>query len=98
MGSGVTLTFWKSKNSLLKVTVSPERARRMMSSDWSVRAPRSLEDTPKPVNSSRLKPIPDTELETAARENINGRNILGKTYRIVEWHQQHARCDANPVG
>ena len=57
ISSGVTLTFWKSKKSLLKVTVSPARARRMMSSDWSVRAPRSLEDTPKPTNSSRLKPI-----------------------------------------
>src|SRR5258708_39548221 len=58
MGPGVSLTFSKSKNSLLKVTVSPARARRMISRDWSVRAPRSLEDTPKPENSSRLKPIP----------------------------------------
>ena len=46
MGSGVTRTFWKSKNSLLKVTVSPRRARRRISSDWSVRAPRCFEDTP----------------------------------------------------
>jgi hypothetical protein len=43
IGSGVTLTFWKSKKSLLKVMVSPARARRMMSSDWLVRAPRSFE-------------------------------------------------------
>ena len=55
---GVTLMFWNSKNSLLKVTVSPASARRIISRDWLVRAPRSLKGTPKPSNSSRLKPIP----------------------------------------
>ena len=45
-----------------------------------------------------FKADPDTELETAAQDDINGRNILGKSDRIVKRHQQHARCDADPVG
>jgi hypothetical protein len=45
-----------------------------------------------------LEADPHTELETAARDDIDGRNILGKADRIVERHQQHAGCDADAVG
>jgi hypothetical protein len=41
---------------------------------------------------------PDAKLEATAGDHINGCNILGKAYRIVERHQQHAGCDTDPVG
>ena len=41
---------------------------------------------------------PDTKLETAARDDINGRDILGEAYGIVKRHQEHAGYDADPVG
>jgi hypothetical protein len=57
-----------------------------------------LEDTPKPCELFAFEADPDTKFETAARDDINGRNILGKAYRIVERHQQHPGCDADAVG
>ena len=41
---------------------------------------------------------PGAELETTAGDHINGRNVLGKAYGIVERHQEHAGYDADPLG
>jgi hypothetical protein len=78
MGAGVTLMFWKSENALLKVTVSPASARRMISSDWSVRAARSLKRHTETCKLFAFEADPNAEFEAAAGDHVDGRDILGK--------------------
>src|SRR5580704_2953940 len=45
-----------------------------------------------------LEADPNAKLEATAGDHINGRNVLGQADRIVQRHQQHPGCDADPVG
>ena len=36
----------------------------------------------------------DSEIEPAAREKIQGRNLLGKQHRIVPWQHKNRRAEA----
>src|SRR6266404_6944671 len=45
-----------------------------------------------------LEADPDAELKAAARDDIDYRNIFSEAHGIVEGHQEHARCDADPFG
>src|SRR5437016_3597988 len=40
----------------------------------------------------------DSDLETAARNDVDYRDILGEAYGVVERHQEHSRRDADPLG
>jgi hypothetical protein len=97
IGSGVTLMFWKSKNSLLKVTVSPASASNYFEGLVGSRSALFERHT----ETLELFPFdadPGAELETTAGDHINGRNILGKAYGIVKRHQEHSGYDTDPVG
>ena len=66
---------------------------------WFGRNRRLAKDFENPCrNLFAFEADPHAKFEAAARDDINGRNVLGKTYRIVKGHQQHAGCDADPVG
>jgi hypothetical protein len=39
----------------------------------------------------------DTQLEPAARDDIDYRDILRETHRIVKGHQEHSGCDADTL-
>src|SRR5208282_3106036 len=45
-----------------------------------------------------LKADPDAELKAPAGDDIDHRDIFSDAYGIVEGHQEHARCDADPFG
>jgi hypothetical protein len=52
----------------------------------------------KPFELFPLEADAGAELETAPGDDIDCRDILGKADRIVKRHQEHARCDADPIG
>ena len=87
--------FWNSKNSLLKVTVSPASARRIISRDWLVRAPRSLKGHTETFELFPFEADTDAELKTTAGDDINCRDVLGKAYRIVKRHHYLDRFESS---
>jgi hypothetical protein len=57
-----------------------------------------LKGTPKPSNSSRFEAYSSVEIETAAGDDVNCRDILGKPHGIVKRGQEHSGDDADPAG
>src|SRR5689334_8451067 len=98
VGAGVNLIRWESENALLKGDgfareSSADDVERLVGARAAL-----LGGHAEARKLFTFEADPDTKFETAARDDINGRNILGKAYRIVERHQQHAGCDADAVG
>ena len=71
----------------------------MMSMTSHVRPKRSLGSIPKVWKLLPLRPDPDADVESAIRDHVHGRDVLGQPQRIVEQQPQIAAgCPANPLG
>jgi hypothetical protein len=81
MGSGAILTWLRSKNVFLRVTVSPSRRRRTIPRASLVRSPRSSA-----FELFYFVANADTEFEPSARNDIHHGDILGKAHGIVKRH------------
>ena len=98
IGAGVIFTSLRSKYAFFSVTVSPSRRRRTTPSALLVRGPALVEGYAEAFEFLELVASADSDLETPARNDVDHRDILGKAYRVVKRHQQHARRDADPLG
>ncbi len=56
-----------------------------------------FEREPEAVEFGPLEAAPDTEIEAAARQQVNRRGFFGETDRVVEGQDEHRRAEANTV-